>query len=203
MADQRATFELWVRRLPRCRNYLVAAGLEQAIHYLRNLSFAPEQVKYLRRQPMFQRVPASWFDRLASLRFEGDLWAVPEGTVIFAGEPLLRVTAPLMVAQIVETYLLTTMTMQTVIASKVTRMVTAARGHAIIDFGSRAAGGASGRASGNGRRMRGDQQHGGGAPARGARHRDAGAFVGHGRGERGRGVSEVRPGIPRGCHHAH
>jgi nicotinate phosphoribosyltransferase len=139
MADQRATFELWVRRLPRCRNYLVAAGLEQAIHYLRNLSFAPEQVEYLRRQPMFQRVPASWFDRLASLRFEGDLWAVPEGTVIFAGEPLLRVTAPLMVAQIVETYLLTTMTMQTVIASKVTRMVTAARGRAIIDFGSRRA----------------------------------------------------------------
>lgn len=132
MADQRATFELWVRRLPKGRNYLIAAGLEQAIDYLQNLSFGPEQVAYLRHQPIFQHVPASWFDRLAALRFEGDLWAVPEGTVVFAGEPLLRVTAPLMQAQIVETYLMTTMTMQTMIASKAARIVTAAGGRSSI-----------------------------------------------------------------------
>lgn len=139
MADQRATFELWVRRLPSCRNYLVVAGLEQAVHYLRNLSFAPEQIAYLRQHPIFRHVPNDWFERLASLRFEGDLWAVPEGTVVFAGEPLLRVSGPLMQAQIVETFLITTLTVQTLIASKAARVVTAAQGRPVFDFGSRRA----------------------------------------------------------------
>jgi len=139
LADQRATFELWVRRLPACRNYLIAAGLEQVVHYLQHLSFAPEQIDYLRRQAVFRDVPASWFEILGRLRFEGDLWAVPEGTVVFAGEPLLRITAPLMVAQIIETYLLTTLTVQTLIASKAARVVTAACGRSVIDFGSRRA----------------------------------------------------------------
>jgi len=139
LAEQRATFELWIRRLPERRNYLIAAGLEQAVHYLQNLSFAPEQVEYLRSQSMFANVPAAWFERLRSLRFDGDLWAMPEGTVAFAGEPLLRVTAPLMVAQIVETYLITTITMQTLVASKAARVMTAARGKAVVDFGSRRA----------------------------------------------------------------
>jgi nicotinate phosphoribosyltransferase len=139
LADQRATFELWVRRLPECRNYLVAAGLEQAVHYLRHLRFAPEQIDYLRAHPAFRRVPAGWFDRLAGLRFDGDLWAIPEGTVVFAGEPLLRVTGPLMAVQLVETYLVTTMTMQTLVASKAARVVRAAGGRAVFDFGSRRA----------------------------------------------------------------
>lgn len=139
MADERATFELWVRRLPPCRNYLVAAGLEQAIHYLRHLSFSPEQVAYLRQHPAFRHVPASWFERLASLRFECDVWAIPEGTVVFAGEPLLRVSGPLMQAQIVETFLITTLTEQTLIASKAARVVTAAQGRPVFDFGSRRA----------------------------------------------------------------
>src|SRR5579883_1209170 len=94
MADERVTFELWVRRLPSCRNYLVAAGLEQAVHYLQHLSFAPEQIAYLREHPVFRHVPASWFERLANFRFEGDVWAIPEGTVVFPCEPLLRVTGP-------------------------------------------------------------------------------------------------------------
>src|SRR5277367_5166700 len=72
LAEQRATFELWVRRLPACRNYLVAAGMEQVVHYLRHLSFAPEQIDYLRHHPVFREVPASWFEALARLRFEGD-----------------------------------------------------------------------------------------------------------------------------------
>lgn len=139
VAEQRATFELWVRRLPPCRNYLVAAGLEQVVHYLQDLRFAPEQIDYLRSQPVFRAVPASWFELLRDLRFEGDLWAVPEGTVVFAGEPLLRVTAPLMIAQILETYLLTTLTVQTLIASKATRVTTAAGARPAIDFGSRRA----------------------------------------------------------------
>jgi nicotinate phosphoribosyltransferase len=139
MADQRATFELWVRRLPSCRNYLVAAGLEQAVHYLRHLSFAPEQITYLREHPAFRHVPNDWFERLASLRLECDLWAIPEGTVVFAGEPLLRVTGPLMQAQLVETYLITTLTAQTLVASKAARTVTAAQGRPVFDFGSRRA----------------------------------------------------------------
>jgi len=139
LADQRATFELWIRRLPACRNYLVAAGLEQVVHYLQHLRFAPEQIDYLRGHPAFRHVPGSWFERLASLRFDGDLWAVPEGTVFFAGEPLLRVTGSLMVAQIVETYLITTITMQTLVASKAARVATAAQGRPVFDFGSRRA----------------------------------------------------------------
>lgn len=139
MADQRATFELWVRRLPSCRNYLVCAGLEQAVHYLRNFHFSPDEIDYLRRHPVFQVVPTAWFQRLADLHFIGDLWAVPEGTVVFAGEPLLRITGPLMEAQIFETYLMTTLTMQTLVASKAARLVSTARGRPIFDFGSRRA----------------------------------------------------------------
>jgi nicotinate phosphoribosyltransferase len=139
LADRRATFELWVRRLPAGRNYLVAAGLEQAVHYLRHLCFAPEQIDYLRQHPSFRHVPDGWFDRLTGFRFEGDLWAVPEGTVVFAGEPLLRVAGPLMQAQVVETYLLTTLTLQTLVASKAARVAGAAGGRPVFDFGSRRA----------------------------------------------------------------
>ena len=139
MADQRVTFELWIRKLPACRNYLVAAGLEQAVHYLRCLSFAPEQIAYLREHPAFRHVPNDWFERLASLCFEGDVWAIPEGTVVFQGEPLLRISGPFMQAQIVETYLITILTMQTLIASKAARVATAAQGRPVFDFGSRRA----------------------------------------------------------------
>jgi nicotinate phosphoribosyltransferase len=139
LADRRATFELWVRRLPACRNFLVAAGLEQAVNYLLHLSFSPEQIDYLRDHPAFRAVPADWFDGLAGFRFAGDVWAVPEGAVVFPGEPLLRVTAPLAQAQVVETYLLTTLTAQTVVASKAARVTTAAGGRAVFDFGSRRA----------------------------------------------------------------
>jgi nicotinate phosphoribosyltransferase len=139
LADQRATFELWMRRLPACRNYLVAAGLEQAVAYLQDLRFTAEQIDYLRGLPMFAQAPAAWFEALLGLRFDGDLWAIPEGTVVFAGEPLLRVTAPFMAAQIIEPYLIATITVQTLIASKAARVVTAAQGRAVIDFGSRRA----------------------------------------------------------------
>ncbi len=138
-ADQRVTFELWIRRLPACRNYLIAAGLEQVVHYLTQLRFSGEQIEYLRNHPAFQHVPGSWFERLETLRFDGDLWAIPEGTPVFAGEPLLRVTAPIMEAQIVETYLITTITFQTMAAAKAARVVTAAQGRPVVDFGSRRA----------------------------------------------------------------
>lgn len=136
---RRATFELWVRRLPACRNYLIAAGLEQAVSYLVNLSFSSEQIAYLREHPAFRSVPAAWFDRLASFRFEGDVWAVPEGTAVFAGEPMLRVTAALDQAQVIETYLIATLSFQTMVASKAARAATAAGGRPVFDFGSRRA----------------------------------------------------------------
>ncbi len=139
MAGQAATFELWVRRLPGCRNYLVAAGLEQAVAFLQNWSFAPQQIDYLRRHPVFRAIPAEWFEHLTTLRFTGDLWAIPEGTVVFAGEPLLRVTAPIEQAQIIETFLITTITIQTMIASKAARTASAAQGRPVFDFGSRRA----------------------------------------------------------------
>src|ERR1043166_5288826 len=139
LARQRATFELWVRRLPVCRNYLITAGLEQAVHYLEHLSFAPEQIEYLRRHRAFQNVQAEWFEHLKQFRFTGDVWAIPEGTVIFAGEPLMRITAPLEEAQVIETYLITTITYQTMVASKAARVATVARGRDVFDFGSRRA----------------------------------------------------------------
>src|SRR5437016_5534400 len=121
MADQRVTFELWVRHLPDRRNYLVCAGLEQAVHYLQHLHFSPEEIDYLRAHPVFQQVPAGWFQRLAELHFTGDLWAVPEGTIVFGGEPFLRVTGSMVEAQIVETFLMTTLTFQVLVASKAAR----------------------------------------------------------------------------------
>ena len=139
LAEQRVTFELFMRRVPSCRNFLVAGGLEQAVHYLQQLSFSPEQIDFLRRHPAFGQIPKDWFERLASLRFDGDVWAVPEGTLVFANEPLLRITGPLMIGQIVETFLIATLTMQTLVASKAARVVAAAQGRPVIDFGSRRA----------------------------------------------------------------
>ena len=139
LADQRVTFELWVRRLPHCRNYLVCAGLEQAVHYLQHFHFSSEEIEYLRRHPTFRAVPPTWFERLSDLCFTGDVWAVPEGTVVFGGEPLLRVTGPMMEAQIFETYLITTLTMQTLVATKAARVVSVAQGRPIFDFGTRRA----------------------------------------------------------------
>lgn len=135
----RATFELFVRNLPSNRAYLVAAGLAQALDYLESLSFTPEQIAWLRESSYFRTVPETFFERLATLRFTGDVWAVPEGTPVFAYEPLVRVTAPLAEAQLVETSLLSLVTFQTSIASKAARIVWAASGRDVMEFGSRRA----------------------------------------------------------------
>jgi nicotinate phosphoribosyltransferase len=139
MADKQATFELFIRDLPPTRNYLVAAGLEQALAYLVQLQFTGEDLDYLRGLEVFRHVPAGWYEALRELRFAGEVWAVPEGTAVFAEEPLLRVTAPIIEAQIVETCLLTSIAFQTAIASKSARVVTAAEGRSVVDFGSRRA----------------------------------------------------------------
>jgi nicotinate phosphoribosyltransferase len=139
VADRRASFELFFRELPPHRGYMVAAGLEQAVQYLLSFRFTAEDISYLQRLPLFQRVSAGWFDALRSLSFTGELWAIPEGSVVFPGEPMLRVTAPVMEAQIAETYLLTCLGYETSVASKAARLVSAARSRRCVDFGSRRA----------------------------------------------------------------
>jgi nicotinate phosphoribosyltransferase len=134
-----ATFELFVRRLPANRNYLVAAGLQQAVDYLLNLSFSEDEIEYLRGLSQFRLVSSGFFEALQRLRFTGDLWAVPEGTPLFGGEPFLTVRAPLIEAQLVETYLLATIGFQTLIATKASRTTEAACGRAVVEFGTRRA----------------------------------------------------------------
>ena len=137
--DELATFEITVRRLPDHRNFLIAAGLQQAVEYLQNLKFQPQEVQYLQTLRQFAKAPREFFDSLLNLRFTGELSAVPEGTAIFPNEPLAIIRAPLLEAQIVETYLLTTFAFQTLIASKAARCVLAAQGRPVVEFGSRRA----------------------------------------------------------------
>ncbi len=137
--DGRATFELFVRSLPPRRNFLVAAGLDQALDFLEGICFHPAQIRYLRQHPAFAQIDSHFFDYLASFRFSGDVWAIPEGALCFPGEPLLRVTAPIAEAQIVETALLAAISFQTMVASKAARLVEAAAGRPVIEFGARRA----------------------------------------------------------------
>ena len=137
--DARATFELFIRNIPPQRNYLVAAGLEQALEYLENVNFSADEVAYLRQHPVLGQIQPQFFEYLANFRFRGNVWAVPEGTVVFPGEPLMRVTAPIIEAQIMETYLLATLSYETMIASKAARLITAAAGRDVVDFSARRA----------------------------------------------------------------
>ena len=134
-----ATFELFVRSLPESRGTLIAAGLEQAVHYLTNVRFTSDQIDYVRNLPIFKHADRRFFDALKRFRFTGDVWAVPEGTPVFPNEPIMRVTAPIIEAQVAETYLITTIMMQTMIATKAARVVDAAQGRGVVDFGSRRA----------------------------------------------------------------
>ena len=134
-----AVFEFFVRKLPEERNFLIAAGLEPALDFLENLQFSPEEIDWLAGTGRFR---ADLLDYLATLRFSGDVDAMPEGTVFFAAEPILRVTAPLPQAQMVETRLINILHFQTVIAAKAARMVLAAPGKQLVDFGLRRAHGA-------------------------------------------------------------
>ncbi len=129
-----ATFELFVRHLPDARNFLVSAGLDDALHYLEHLHFDADAIAYLRGLGIFR--PA-FLEYLATLRFTGDAWAIPEGEVFFAGEPMLRITAPLIEAQIVETFLLNCLNFQSLIASKAARVAIACDGRRFVDFSPR------------------------------------------------------------------
>ncbi len=135
--DAIATFELFIRNIPPHRSYLVAAGLDQALEYLENVNFSRDEIAYLQRHPIFRQIRPDFFEYLARFRFTGDVWAVSEGTLVFAGEPLMRVVAPIAEAQIMETYLLAMLSCQTLIASKAARVVTAAKGRDVVDFSAR------------------------------------------------------------------
>ncbi len=134
-----AVFEFFVRRLRPGRGFLVAAGLEQALDYLEGLHFSAEEIAWLRST---RRFSAGFLDALASLRFTGDVHAMPEGTAFFPNEPILRVTAPISQAQLVETRLINLLHFQTLIASKAARMKLVAPDKLLVDFGLRRAHGA-------------------------------------------------------------
>lgn len=135
-----ASFELFTRKLPQGYGYLVAMGLEQGLEYLENLSFSPVQILHLQETGIFRQAPDSFWELLENFRFEGDVWAVPEGTPVFANEPMLRVEAPLWQAQIAETYLLNTLNYQTLVATRAARLrQVAGLGATLYEFGSRRA----------------------------------------------------------------
>ncbi|XGV97766.1 MAG: nicotinate phosphoribosyltransferase [Leptolyngbya sp. BL-A-14] len=139
--DQRqASFELFARRLPDNFSYLVAMGLEQALAYLEQFSFDSAQIEALQASGIFTHAPERFWSLLAESRFSGDVWAVPEGTIVFANEPLLRIEAPLWQAQIIETYLLNTLNYQTLIATRAARLRDVAGAKAtLFEFGTRRA----------------------------------------------------------------
>jgi nicotinate phosphoribosyltransferase len=134
-----AVFEFFVRKLPRERGFLIAAGLEQVLEFLAELRFTPEELDWLASSGRFGK---NLIDYLARLRFTGDIHAMPEGTVFFPDEPILRVTAALPEAQLVETRLINLLQFQSMIAAKAARMVLAAPGKRLVDFGLRRAHGA-------------------------------------------------------------
>ncbi|MFN5754191.1 MAG: nicotinate phosphoribosyltransferase, partial [Pseudanabaena sp.] len=137
---KRASFELFVRRLPDGFGYLIAMGIAQAIEYLQNLRFTTQQIAALQATGIFENANQRFWELLKNFRFEGDLWAVPEGTAMFANEPFLRVEAPLWQAQLVETYLLNAINYQTLIATRAARMRDVAGDHlTLLEFGTRRA----------------------------------------------------------------
>ena len=134
-----AVFEFFVRKFPSRRGFLMAAGLEQALDFLETFRFSPEEIDWLERTGRFGKDLLDW---LSALRFTGDVHAMPEGRVFFANEPILRVTAPIPQAQLLETRLINILHFQSLIASKAARMVLAAPGKLLVDFGLRRAHGA-------------------------------------------------------------
>ncbi|WP_316186781.1 MULTISPECIES: nicotinate phosphoribosyltransferase [unclassified Bradyrhizobium] len=134
-----AVFEFFVRKLPPQRSFLMAAGLEQALDFLQNIRFSQDELGWLERTEKFSK---SLIDYLANFRFTGEVHAMPEGTVFFGNEPILRVTAPLPEAQLVETRLINILHFQTLIASKAARMVLLAPDKLLVDFGLRRSHGA-------------------------------------------------------------
>lgn len=132
--QEQAVFSLFVRRLPRRRNYLLACGLNEVLEYLEKLRFTRDSIDYLASLGDFSDRFLRW---LEGFRFTGDVYAVPEGTPVFQNEPILEVAAPIAEAQLAETFIMNQVHLQTVLASKAARIVTAAEGRPVVDFGPR------------------------------------------------------------------
>ena len=136
MEDKIAYFDVFFRKVPDEGGYAIVAGLEQIINYIRNLSFDEEDISYLRKQNKFSE---EFLNYLENFRFTGDIWAIPEGTVVFPNEPLITVKAPIIQAQLLETMLLLTTNHQSLIATKTSRIVKEAQGRPVMEFGARRA----------------------------------------------------------------
>jgi nicotinate phosphoribosyltransferase len=128
-----ATFDLFIRRFPPDRSYFLFAGLEQVVSFLQEVRFKKEHINFLGKQGFSE----DFLEYLLNFKFTGDVWAVSEGTVVFPNEPIVRVTAPIIEAQIIETFLLNTINLQTMIATKASRVVHAAQSKSVVEFGLR------------------------------------------------------------------
>ncbi len=137
--ERRGIFELFVRKLPKNRAYMVVAGLEQVLSYLNDLKFSEDLISFLKTDKSFENVNDDFFEYLRNFRFTGDVWAVPEGSILLPNEPLLRVEGPIIEAQIVETYLLSMINFQSLIATKTSRIINVAGKKEVIEFGFRRA----------------------------------------------------------------
>ena len=145
MQDSITYFDLFFRRVPDGGGFAIAAGLEQLVEYIQDLHFDEDDIAYLRSKGLFQE---DFLDYLRDFRFTGDIWAVPEGTPVFPGEPLITVRAPAAQAQLIETFALLCVNHQSLVATKANRVVRAAQGRAVLEFGSRRAQGVDGAVAG-------------------------------------------------------
>ena len=141
MGDRRVYFDLFFRNVPDGGGFAIAAGLEQVVQYIKNLHFSESDIAFLRKKKIFSE---AFLSSLRDFRFTGDLYAVPEGTPVFPHEPILTVCAPAIEAQLIETFLLLSINHQSLIATKANRIVRAAKGRPVSEFGSRRAQGADG-----------------------------------------------------------
>ncbi|MFX1288815.1 MAG: nicotinate phosphoribosyltransferase [Promethearchaeota archaeon] len=136
--DDIAVFDLFIRKYPKNRNYLIFAGLEQAIHYLENARFTEKTIEFLRKKDVFNKIDSSFFDEyLPNFKFKLDVWAMKEGNFFFPNEPIMRIQGPMFHAQLAETYLLNVINYQTLVASKASRIRNVAQDKILLEFGTR------------------------------------------------------------------
>jgi nicotinate phosphoribosyltransferase len=133
-----ATFDLFIRKFPYNRNYLIFAGLEQVIHYLQNARFTERSIDFLRRKEVFKNIDKQFFDEyLPKFKFKLDVWAMKEGNFFFPNEPIMRIQGPMIHAQLAETYILNVINYQTIVASKASRIKNIAPNKILLEFGTR------------------------------------------------------------------
>ena len=145
LGDKITYFDVFYRQNPDMGGFAICAGLEQVVEYIQNLHFEPEDIEYLRGRNMFSE---EFLDYLKNFKFEGDIWAIPEGTPVFPREPIMTVRAPAIQAQLIETYVLLELNHQSLIATKANRICRAAEGRTVLEFGSRRAQGIDGAVTG-------------------------------------------------------